>query len=327
MFATAHNQRFYTVEVTDKQNTILFLLKHMTVKEISATVKLDNILPCELSNKRLHIRKMINLFYGKNYDQVTIDFIISTIRDQQELEQELVCDMNINEIVDKYRDSITIDDATDINLINLLPFTTTCIQCKRVLKTEKDKNVTLMCLGTIKTCTIFKSNCNVCKIDYYPTYFENKIMKYKYLSATAIKNNHYLYFGGQSAFHHDLLVTFSSDLIFSHVPFNSFCESYDYIIETINRHNSNQYIPTTYQQQKLDPKLFQNTWLVFEMARFYFMMCDNEFFQIPASYEGPERDNFLRQYNEKFYSLFTGTKNLTEKSANMTMCVTFQSLS
>ncbi|CAF1296500.1 unnamed protein product [Didymodactylos carnosus] len=130
----------------------------------------------------------------------------------------------------------------------------------------------------------------------------NDIPQSKFVSSAAIKENEIIYFGGSAAFHFNLFTSFTSNLIFCHSPFNGFTNAYNRTIELIQKHDSNQQISV--KDRRLDPKLFQNTWLMFELCRFQFMVTDECFCEIPSCYEGQSRNVFLSVNNERLYSLF-----------------------
>ncbi|CAF0928766.1 unnamed protein product [Didymodactylos carnosus] len=86
----------------------------------------------------------------------------------------------------------------------------------------------------------------------------------KFVSSAAIKENEIIYFGGRAAFHFNLFTSFTSNLIFCHSSFNGFINAYNRTIELIQKYDSNQKISV--KDHRLDPELFQNTWLMVELC-------------------------------------------------------------
>ncbi|CAF1385603.1 unnamed protein product [Didymodactylos carnosus] len=117
---------------------------------------------------------------------------------------------------------------------------------------------------------------------------EPSLIDKKFFDKTAINNN--------------LLLEFTSLLRRCHTTFNGFCAAYnDRILE--QSHSSKKY--GNKQPDGLDPKLFQNVWIEYQLARIPFMLTTLKQFKILQScINKAARDHYFKVINQEFYKLF-----------------------
>ncbi|CAF1209648.1 unnamed protein product [Didymodactylos carnosus] len=289
----------YEVKLSDIEYVYIKLTRKMPAKLISFIIKLDSVIPNELKTKYQHIVNMINLNSSKVYQKEDIIYIISTISSDERLKDLFDNNTNVKEIINEYRNKNNIDDTHDICLMNLLPFTDICIQCNERLTITKFRNVTLIGVDYNTPVMLFKAACKKCHADYYPNYYRDNVQKKKYVSAAVIQNCRYFYFGGTRVFDRNTFIVFTANLLKCHLTFNGYCDAYAHILkETIPFHLNDT------QQLKLDPKLFQYNWFIFELLRFIFTTTQEKIFEIPTGYQTTEQPQYYRQYNDLLYSRF-----------------------
>ncbi|CAF0963979.1 unnamed protein product [Didymodactylos carnosus] len=265
----------------------------------------------------------INNHFGTGYEAEDVLFVLDTINGNDDLKQRFYT-ATAEEIIESF--NANNDIVTSMELVNLIPFTAVCIQEKcnsQPLPTHKlHQIVTLMQRDFSSSCGIYYSTCNECKTRYFPTFYELNGSKMKFITIDSIRKKNAMYFGGKTAYEYLLFLEFEAQLVHNYAAFNGFCDAHNYKLEMLNSQSSSTKT-TTNERHKLDPKLFQMNWLTYQLARFVFMLTDNNCCHIPSSFDSKvEKDQYFLKYFEIFYSIFVGFwsrhKVLTEKG--LTKC-------
>ncbi|CAF0949277.1 unnamed protein product [Didymodactylos carnosus] len=173
-----------------------------------------------------------------------------------------------------------------------------------------------------------------------------------FVTAESIRNDEYIYFGGETVYHHEIFVDFHSQLLTSYMSFAGFTEAYNDKIDTLRNRNARQNDQTTTistgaftqctnkptQQHtssgliqrkrrssvtKMNEKSIQINYIIYETMRMVFMLTDSTKYPIPRTLTDKQvKDTYFRTHNDYFYSLFTAfwTRHKTLSKTCSTNC-------
>jgi len=154
--------------------------------------------------------------------------------------------------------------AKNFSPLLVFPHRTICSLCNTKLKIIFQSSGYVIYCTKIKTCLLYKADCQKCRRSYRTSSIYLMDQKQTLVTAESQKSN-YIHFSGSIVFSREILISFSSQLIENYATFEGFVFG---TIKTIKRlrPGSEDVVTTDYLARSL-----QSVWLYYELSNFIFM--------------------------------------------------------
>ncbi|CAF1014875.1 unnamed protein product [Didymodactylos carnosus] len=197
--------------------------------------------------------------YGVDYECVTVEMFLNLYKDQRhENKVELFCGQNVKELIYNYSNSIHFKTDASINMIK--PFTNICLTCKKDLDLQIKEKVYVFTSEAVQKGMIYYGEC--CCVKYYPNAYVRRSRRI--ITLEALYGKKYLYLGGKNVYSIQLLLRYSSDVV--HMFIVIIVLGRDILLQNYDRYSSE-----LENQILLDPRTFENPWLLYSTALFTFL--------------------------------------------------------
>ncbi|CAF2033181.1 unnamed protein product [Rotaria magnacalcarata] len=230
-----------------------------------------------------------------------VEMILNLIECNRSLVERLLNLPSLNDIIRKFKEQgkMTTQQVMMVNPKVLMPFTSICIQCKKILTDYRFAYSTrVLYIDRIEEASVIHASCEPCHLKYSCSSAEKSGINYRIVTKESLNHSDCVHFSGDLAYSKTILHWRSSLLIDDDSTFTGFCRSIIHTLYELYPSSANFSTPNALSQR------FEVVYILWELARFELMLGKEEHVLLPLSLSPASRASFLEGFLDYYYSLF-----------------------